>query len=111
MANTYSQIHIQLVFAVKHREYLITEVIRERVEKYISGIVNKQGQKLLAIYCMPDHTHLLIGLEPLQALSDLVREIKSDSSRFINQEKLTAHSFAWQQGYGAFSCSKSKVPM
>ena len=84
MANTYSQIYIQVVFAVQCRQYLIRSDFREEVQKYITGITTERGQKLLSIYCMPDHTHLLLGLKPSMALSDLVRDIKNASSNFIN---------------------------
>jgi len=109
MSNTYTQLHIQFVFAVKNRQALLHESIRVRVEKYITGIVQNCGHKLLAIYCMPDHTHLFIGLRPDQSISDLIREIKSKSSEFINREKLTKEKFNWQEGYGAFSYSHSQV--
>lgn len=109
MADTYTQIHIQLVFAVKGRENLIKEDFRERLQKYICGITTEREQKPLAIYCMPDHIHFLIGLRPTIAISDLVRDIKSFSSKFINEEKFLKNKFEWQSGYGAFSYSKSHV--
>ncbi len=109
MPNTYTQIHIHFVFAIKHRQSLINESIRERVEKYITGIVQNHQHKLLAIYCMPDHTHLFIGFRTTQTISDLMREVKSRSSEFINEQKLTKEKFNWQQGYGAFSYSHSHV--
>ena len=89
MPNTYTQIHVQFVFAVNNRHALIHESILVRLEKYLTGIVQNFGHKLLAIYCMPDHTHLFIGLRPNQSLSELMREVKSRSSEFINKEKLT----------------------
>lgn len=110
MANTYTQIHIQVVFAVKGRENLIHEDFRERLQAYICGIISEREQKPLAIYCMPDHTHLLIGLRPSVALADLVRDIKAFSSKFINEQKFLKRKFEWQSGYGAFSYSKSHVP-
>src|SRR5689334_1227027 len=109
MPNTYTQIHVQFVFAVKNRQALIHEPIRVRIEKYITGIVQNFGHKLLAIYCMPDHTHLFIGFRPNQSLSELMREVKSRSSEFINKERLTKEKFNWQEGYGAFSYSHSHV--
>ena len=109
MPNTFTQIHIHLVFAVKTRQAQINEGIRVRVEKYITGIVQNFGHKLLAIYCMPDHTHLLIGFRPTQSLSDLMREVKSRSSEFISKENLTPAKFNWQEGYGAFSYSHSHL--
>jgi REP element-mobilizing transposase RayT len=109
MPNTYTQIHIHFVFAVKNRLALIDESIRNRVEKYVTGIVQNFGHKLLAVYCMPDHAHLFIGFRPDQSISDLMREIKSKSSEFMNKEKLTKEKFNWQEGYGAFSYSHSHV--
>lgn len=109
MANTYTQINIQLVFAVKHRESLINEGIRVDLQKYITGIVSNQNHKMLAIYIMPDHCHVLIGLNPKQAIADLVRVIKSNSSKWLNENKLTRHRFQWQEGYGAFTYGQSQL--
>lgn len=109
MPNTFTQIHLHLVFAVKNRQAQISEAIRIRVEKYMTGIVQNFGHKPLAVYSMPDHTHMLIGFRPTQSLSDLVREVKSKSSEFINKEGLTAAKFNWQEGYGAFSYSHSHL--
>ncbi|SFC83642.1 REP element-mobilizing transposase RayT [Flexibacter flexilis DSM 6793] len=109
MPNTYSQIYIQIVFAVKGRENLIKESFRDELEKYMSGIVSGKNQKLLAIYCMSDHTHLLIGLRPSMSVADLVRDIKSNSSAFISEKGFVKGRFAWQEGYGAFSYSKSQL--
>lgn len=106
MPNTYSQIYIQIVFAVKGRECLIKESIRSEIQKYISGVIEQQKQKLYAIYCMPDHVHILISMKPDSSLADLVRDIKSNSTTFI-KEKGLIKSFSWQTGYGAFSYSKS----
>ncbi|MCK7526226.1 MAG: IS200/IS605 family transposase [Ignavibacteriales bacterium] len=83
MANTYSQVYIHVVFAVKGRQNLIHSNIREELHKYITGIITNRDQKLLSIFCMPDHTHLLIGLKPSLCISDLVRDIKAGSSKFI----------------------------
>lgn len=107
MANTYSQIYIQIVFAVEGRMNLIQKQNREELHKYISGIVNKRGTKLLSIFCMPDHTHLLVGLKPSVSISDLVRDIKSGSSNFINEKRWIRGHFNWQEGFGAFSYSRS----
>jgi REP element-mobilizing transposase RayT len=109
MASTFSQIYIQVVFAVELRQALITRVFKEDLQKYITGIIRKQGQKLIQINCMPDHAHLLIGLKPSKALSDLVRDVKSDSSEFINGKRLIKGKFNWQEGYGAFSYSHSHL--
>jgi putative transposase len=110
MANTYSQIHIQVVFAVEARQCLIRAPFREEVQKYTTSMVTHRGQKLLAIYCMPDHTHLLIGLRPNMALSDLVQDIKRSSSSFINSKRWIVGRFSWQEGFGAFSYGHSQIP-
>jgi putative transposase len=107
MPNTYSQLYIQIVFAVKGRHAFIKENFREELQKYISGIIAEKKQKLYAIYCMPDHTHILVSLKPDIAISDLVRDIKSNSSSFI-KEKEFVKDFFWQTGFGAFSYSKSQ---
>lgn len=110
MANTYSKIFIQFVFAVKYREKLINEEKRERLEKYITGIIQNKNQKLLAIYANPDHIHILIGYNDLNILiPDIVRDIKSNSSKMMNDENWFKGKFNWQQGYGAFSYSKSQI--
>jgi len=109
MANTYYQCYVHLVFAVKYRECLINESIRERIQKYICGIVNQDKCKVISIYCNPDHTHILVGFRPSISISDLVRDIKSVSSKFINEEKLLKQQFNWQDGYGAFTCSHSQI--
>jgi putative transposase len=105
MANTYSQIIIQIVFTVKHRENLISPNNRVELEKYISGIIENNGQKMLAIYAMPDHIHILVGMKPNISISDLVRDIKANSSRFINESNWIRGKFRWQEGFGAFSYS------
>ena len=107
MANTYSQIYIQIVFAVKGKQAFIKESFREELQKYISGIIAEKKQKLYAIYCMPDHTHILVSLKPDIAISDLVRDLKSNSSSFL-KEKEFVKDFAWQVGFGAFSYAKSQ---
>lgn len=109
MANTYTQLYIHFVFAVQNRASVIHEISRERIEKYICGIANKLKHKPLAIYCMPDHAHFLVGLNPDQSISDFMRDIKSSSSEFINNEKLVQGKFNWQKGYGAFSYSRSQL--
>jgi putative transposase len=108
MPNTYSQLYIQIVFAVKGRQHFIKESIREEVQKYITGIITNKGQKVLAIYSMPDHIHILISIKPDCKISDLVRDIKANSSSFV-QEKLSMSSFRWQEGFGAFSYAKSQI--
>ncbi|OXA75828.1 REP element-mobilizing transposase RayT [Flavobacterium aquidurense] len=109
MANTYSQIYIHIVFAVKGMQSLISENWKEEVYKYITGITTNKGQKLIAINGMPDHIHILIGLKPDKSISDLVREIKSNSSKFINDKKWINGKFEWQNGFGAFSYSHSQI--
>lgn len=108
MANTYSKIYIQLVFAVRNRDALITLHFEEELYKYISGIIANQGQKLLAINGTKDHLHIFLGIKPNCRISDLVRDIKSDSSEMINQKKLSNFRFNWQEGYGAFSSGESQ---
>jgi len=109
MANTYTQIHIQAVFAVSNRLCIINEKWEEELYKYITGIVQNQGHKLLAINGMPNHVHVFFGMRPSQSLSDLMQDIKGDSSKWINQKRLTREKFSWQEGYGAFSYSKTHV--
>jgi REP-associated tyrosine transposase len=109
MANTYSQIYIQTVFAVQGRQNLISKEHKEELQKYIAGMVANQSQKLLAIHCMPDHAHILVGLRPAMALSELIREIKADSCNFINEKKWIPVRFSWQEGYGAFSYGHSQL--
>jgi REP element-mobilizing transposase RayT len=109
MAKTFSQIYIQTVFAVSGRLSLVTSDFKEELHKYVTGIVTKQGQKLIRINGMPDHLHILIGLKPAKTLADLVRDIKSDSSEWINKKNLARGKFAWQEGYGAFSYGHSQL--
>ena len=109
MANTFSQIYIQTVFAIGERQSLIKPEFKEDLYKYITGIVRNQGQKLISINGMPDHVHILIGLKPSMALADLVREIKADSTNFINENKWVHGRFNWQEGYGAFSYGHSQL--
>lgn len=109
MANTYSQIYIQIIFAVQGRMNLIPKQHREELHKYMSGIVNKRGAKMLCVFCMPDHTHMLVGLKPSISISDLVRDVKAGSSNFINERRWVRGHFNWQEGFGAFSYSRSQV--
>jgi len=109
MPNTYTQIYIQIVFAVKGRQNLIKKENREELHKFIAGIIGKREQKLLAIYTMPDHIHILVGLKANISVSDLVRDIKAGSSKFINDSKWNEQKFNWQEGFGAFSYSKSSI--
>jgi REP element-mobilizing transposase RayT len=109
MANTYTQIYIHVVFAVEGRQNLIKPQNNDELQKYITGIVSVQKQKLIAINNMPDHLHLLVGLKPDMALSDLVRDVKANSSKFINEKRWVAGRFSWQEGFGAFSYSRSQL--
>lgn len=110
MANTYTQIHIQCVFAPKFRKALILPDWNQRLHKYITGIVQNHGHKMLSINSMPDHLHMFFGFRPNQSLSDLMRMVKGDSSEWINDQKLTPSLFRWQEGFGGFSYRKSDVP-
>jgi REP element-mobilizing transposase RayT len=109
MANTYTQIYIQVVFAVQDRQNLIRPERKEELQKYITGILTRQGQKLIAIHCMPDHTHILLGLKPNVALSELVGDIKTGSTNHINENRWVRGRFSWQEGFGAFSYSHSQL--
>jgi REP element-mobilizing transposase RayT len=109
MANTYSQIYIQVVFAVEGRQNLIPQPHKEELHKFITGIVRERGQKLLAVHCMPDHTHVLIGLKPSMALSNVVRDVKNGSTNFINRKGWVVGRFGWQEGFGAFSYGHSQL--
>jgi REP element-mobilizing transposase RayT len=110
MANTYTQIHIHAVFGVQNRQSLVKDSWKDELYQYITGIIQKKSHKLIIINGMPDHIHLLFGFRPIQSLSDLMQEIKVSSSKWINQKKLVAGKFNWQEGYGAFSYSKSQLP-
>jgi putative transposase len=109
MANTYTQIYIQAVFAVEGRQNLIQPAHNDELQKYITGIVSGQKHKLIAINNLPDHLHLLVGLRPDAALSDLVRDVKAGSSKFINERHWVRGRFSWQEGFGAFSYSRSQL--
>lgn len=109
MANTYSQLYIQYVFAPKYRAALLDQQWDERLRMYISSIVRNHDHKLIAINNMPDHLHMLVGLNPKQSISDLIKVVKGDSSEWINKEQFTKRKFLWQEGYGAFSYSRSQL--
>ena len=109
MANTYTQIYVHIVFAVEGRQNLIQPEHNDELQKYITGIISAQKHKLIAINNMPDHLHLLVGLRPDVALSDLVRDIKANSSRFIHEKRWVMGRFSWQEGFGAFSHSRSQL--
>lgn len=109
MANTYSQIYIQIVFAVQGRQNLLAKEWRQEVFKYMSGIIKNKGQKPIIVNGVEDHVHAFVGSKPAMALSDLVRDIKNNSSKFINDNNWIKGKFNWQEGYGAFSYSHSQV--
>lgn len=107
--STYSQIYIQIVFGVKHRDALISPKWEDELYKYITGIIQQKGQKVLAINGTVDHLHILIGMKPTCNLSDLVREFKKASSVFIREKRFCPFKFEWQEGFGAFSYSHSAL--
>lgn len=109
MPNTYTQLYIQFVFAVKHRQALIHPSWKNELYKYITGVVQNKQSKLLAINGMPDHIHIFIGYKPTIAIPELIKDVKLASNGWINQSKLTKNKFAWQEGYGAFSYSRSQI--
>jgi putative transposase len=109
MPGTFSQIYIQVVFAVKGRENVISKVWKDDLNKYIAGIIKGKEQKSIIVNGMPDHIHVFIGLKPSMSISDLVRDIKNNSSKWINDNKLIKGKFSWQEGYGAFSYSHSQI--
>ncbi len=109
MANTYTQLYVHVVFSTKLREPMIAKSFQEELHKYITGIVRNLGQKLIVINSMPDHIHILVGLKPTLAISDLVRDIKRDSSAFVNEKRWLMGHFGWQDGYGAFSYGHSQL--
>lgn len=109
MANTYTQLYFHVVFAVKGRQNLISIQWKDELYKYIAGIINNKSQKLLIINGMPDHVHLLLSSSPNFNLSTLVGEVKSNSSRWINENRYVRGKFAWQIGFGAFTVSQSQL--
>ena len=109
MAGTFSQIYIQVVFAVKGRQNLIGKQWKEEINKYIAGIIKGKEQKPIIVNGMPDHIHAFIGLRPAMSISDLVREIKNNTTNFINERQFVRGKFSWQEGYGSFSYSHSHI--
>lgn len=109
MPGTFSQIYIQIVFAVKGRQNLIGKHWKDELYKYISGIITNKGQKSIIVNGASDHVHIFVGLKPAMAISDLVRDIKNNSSNFINDKKFVKGKFSWQEGYGAFSYAHSQI--
>ncbi|WP_138475310.1 IS200/IS605 family transposase [Dyadobacter bucti] len=111
MPGTYSQVYVQVVFAVKGRQNLIAKEWRDELYKYIAGIISGKGQKPIIVNGVADHVHIFIGLRPATAISDLVRDIKNNSSNFINNSKFVQGHFSWQEGFGAFSYSHSQIDL
>jgi putative transposase len=109
MANTYTQIHIQVVFSVQNWKCLIRREWKHELYKYITGIVQNYGHKVLSINGLPDHIHIFIGMRPNQSISDLMQNVKGDSSKWINKNHKVKEKFSWQEGYGAFSYSISHI--
>jgi len=110
VANTYTQLHHQFVFATQYRNAAIHSSWKEQLHKYITAIVQDHNHKMLQINTMPDHLHMLVGLRPVQSVSSLMQIVKSESTKWIRGKKFCSHLFAWQEGYGAFSYSKSELP-
>jgi putative transposase len=110
MANTYTQIHLHFVFAVKYRTAMINKDWKERLHQYFTGIIQNNEHKLLQINSMPDHIHILIGMKPTQSVSALIQNVKTESCKWIKENNFCKSAFAWQEGYGCFSYSKSQVP-
>ncbi len=109
MAGTFSQIYIQMVFSPKGRENQIGKNWQDELFKYISGIITNKGQKSIIVNGVSDHIHIFVGLKPSMAISDLVRDIKNNSSKFINDKKFVKGKFMWQEGFGAFSYAHSQI--
>jgi putative transposase len=109
MAHTYSQIYIHVIFAVKHRDALIHQDWEEELFKYITGIVQNKGQKMLAINGTQNHIHIFVGVKPDCRISDFVREIKKSSNTYVKENKFTRFQFRWQEGFGAFSYADSQL--
>jgi putative transposase len=109
MPNTYTQLFVHCVFAVRFRDALIHESWEERLHKYVTGIVQANNHKMIAVNSVSDHLHMFVGLNPVQSISNLIQLVKGDSSEFINTKKFTPGKFRWQEGFGAFSNSKSQV--
>ena len=109
MAGTFTQVYIQYVFAVKGRKNLLQKPWREEVFKYMSGIIKSKNQKSIIVNGVADHVHVFVGLKPTMKISDLVRDVKNNSSKFINEQNYLRTKFSWQEGYGAFSYAHSQI--
>ena len=110
MPNTYTQMHIQFVFAIKFRKECIQDLWKNELQQYITGMIQNKTHKMLQINTMPDHLHMLLGFRPNENMSQLIQLVKSERTKFINDNRFTRQKFAWQDGFGAFSYSKSHVP-
>ena len=111
MADTYTQLYIRIIFAVKGRESLIPKQHKEALHQYITHIITHQKQTVIQINSMPDHLDILVGISPDLAISDLVRDIKANSSKWINTKRWVVGRFEWQSGFGAFSYAHSQLDM
>jgi len=111
MANTYTQLYIHSVFVVKGRENLLQKPWRNDIFRYMAGIINDKHQKPIIVNSVTDHVHLFIGMQPSMRLSDLMRDIKSSTTNFINEKRFIKGMFSWQEGYGAFSYSRSQLDL
>lgn len=109
MPNTYTQMYAHIIFSPKGRQNLILPSFEERLYKYLTGIVQKKGQKLIAVNGMPDHIHLFVGFQPSVSISDLVKDVKAYSSKFVNDEHFLPNHFAWQSGFGCFTHSHAQI--
>ncbi len=109
MANTYTQLYIHLIFAVKNRAATVPESVREELQKYLCGVAQSAQHKPLAVYYMPDHLHLLVGLHPDHTVAELVRLLKANSSKWLNKNRRLLQRFEWQRGYSAFSYARSQL--
>ena len=109
MGNTYTQIYLHLVFAVQNRASLVQSGWKNELYKYITGIIQNNGHKLITINGMPDHLHIAVGYKPNQLIPDLLQDVKGNSSKWINEKKFLRGTFSWQAGYGAFSFSHSQI--
>ena len=110
MANTYTQVHLQFVFAPKYRASLINSNWENDLYKYITGVVQNNGHKMISVNGMPDHVHILVGFRATQSIADFMQDVKAGSSKWVNDNKYCNGRFEWQTGYGAFSYSKSQLP-
>jgi REP element-mobilizing transposase RayT len=109
MANTFTQIYIQFIFAVQNRSSLIQPEWEDELYKYITGIAQKNGHKLIAINGTANHVHIFVGYKPHQIIPDLMQDVKGSSSKWINEKRFVKGKFNWQEGYGAFSYSHSQI--